>query len=124
MIGRLDEWSRQDEDEDSRDREGTKTSYGSGGVTGCASDKGTSDWVTHTFREHKEADIWAGKGTRACRRMGGHDRIAWQEVLGICGFWDGRFDKRQMREWHCPHGLLGPARMVLLLQQVRSCTRE
>ena len=41
-------------------------------------------------------------------------RIAWHEVLGICGFWDGSFDNGKMRVWHCPHGLLGPARMVLL----------
>ena len=30
----------------------------------------TTDWVTHTFREHnKEADLWAGKGAKG---LGGH----------------------------------------------------
>ena len=53
----------------------------------------TTDWVTHTSREHKEADLWAGKGARRrAEEWVETDSITWQEVLGICGTWDGTSD--------------------------------
>ena len=54
----------------------------------------TNDWVTHTSREHdKEADLWAGKGAKGrAEEWVDTARIAWHEVLGICGIWDGTFD--------------------------------
>ena len=53
----------------------------------------TTDWVTHTFREHhKEADLWAGKGAKGRAEEWVDTRIAWQEVTGVCGFWDGSND--------------------------------
>ena len=86
----------------------------------------TTDWVTHTFREHnKEADLWAGKGARGrAEECVDTARITWREVLGICGFRDGSFDNGKCGGRRCPHGLLGATWMVLFLQIVRSCTRE
>ena len=54
----------------------------------------TTDWVTHTFREHnKEADLWAGKGAKGrAEEWVDTTRIAWQEVTGVCGFWNGSYD--------------------------------
>ena len=54
----------------------------------------TTDWVTHTFREHnKEADFWAGKGARErSEEWVDTAHMTWRDVLGICGFWDGCFD--------------------------------
>ena len=35
----------------------------------------TTDWVTHTFREHnKEGDLWAGKGAKGRAEEGGGHR--------------------------------------------------
>ena len=46
----------------------------------------TTDWVTHTFREHnKEADLCAEEWVDIAR-------TARQEVTGVCGFWDGSND--------------------------------
>ena len=54
----------------------------------------TTDWVTHPFREHnKDADLWAGKGAKGrAEEWVDTTRIAWQEVTGVCGFWDGSHD--------------------------------
>ena len=41
----------------------------------------TTDWVTHTCREHnKEADLWADKGVEEWVDT---TRIAWQEVADV-----------------------------------------
>ena len=54
----------------------------------------TTDWVTHTFREHNEdADLWAGKGAQErAEEWVDTTRITWREVTGVCGFGDGSFD--------------------------------
>ena len=54
----------------------------------------TTEWVTHTFREHyKEADWWADMGAKArVEDWVDTTRIAWQDVTGVCGFWDGSYD--------------------------------
>ena len=54
----------------------------------------TNDWVTHTSREHdKEADLWAGKGAKGrAEEWVDTTTIAWREVTGVCGFWDGSYD--------------------------------
>ena len=47
----------------------------------------TAEWVTHTFREHKEADLWADKGAKGrVEEWADTARIAWPEVPGVCGF--------------------------------------
>ena len=53
-----------------------------------------ADWVTHAFREHnKEADMWADKGaTEWVDEWVDTAHIAWSEVTGLCGFWDGSCD--------------------------------
>ena len=48
----------------------------------------TTDWVTHTFREHKEADLWAGKGARGRAEWVDTTSSTWQVVPCICGTWD------------------------------------
>ena len=49
----------------------------------------TTEWVTHTFREHnKEADLWAGAKGRV-EEWVDTTRIARPDVTGLCGFWDG-----------------------------------
>ena len=79
----------------------------------------TADWVTHIFREHNMgADLWAGKGAQE-RAEESVDaiRITLQEVTGVCGFSDGSFDNGKCGRSHCPHGLLGIARMVYFPQK-------
>ena len=54
----------------------------------------TAEWVTHTFRQHNtEADLWADKGSKGrVEESVDTTRIAWPEVTGLCGFWDGSCD--------------------------------
>ena len=54
----------------------------------------TGEWITHTFREHnKEADLWADKGEKGrVEEWVDTTRVAWPEVAGVCGFWDGSCD--------------------------------
>ena len=61
---------------------------------GMRSRQRTTDWVTHTFREHnKEADLWACKGAKGrAEEWVDTTRTVWQEVTGECGFWDGSHD--------------------------------
>ena len=49
---------------------------------------------THTFREHnKEADLRADKGAKVrVEEWVDTARIAWSDVTGLCGFWDGSCD--------------------------------
>ena len=46
------------------------------------------------FREHnKEADQWADKGAKGrVEEWVDTTRIAWPEVTGLCGSWDGSSD--------------------------------
>ena len=78
----------------------------------------TTDWVTHTFREHnKEADLWASKGAQGrAEEWVDTTRIAWQEVTSVYGFWDGSHDNGKCG--------LGTIRMVYFLQKMWPCTRE
>ena len=78
----------------------------------------TIDWVTHTLREHnKEADFWAGKGTKGrAEEWVDTTLIAWQEVTGACGFWDGSYDNGK-----CGGGIV---LMAFSEQQVCPCTRD
>ena len=59
---------------------------------GCGVDlrRRVADWAVHIFREHKEADFWAGKGVKG-REVETTDTagVIWSEVAGLCGFWDG-----------------------------------
>ena len=79
----LDERPRQDENEDWHREKAQKLLR-----------ERTTDWVTHTFREHnKEADLWASKGAKwRAEEWVDTTRITWKEVTGVCGFWDGSFD--------------------------------
>ena len=48
------------------------------------------DWAVHIFREHKEADLWEGFGTKGhSKEWKDESAIDWTKVTGICGFWDG-----------------------------------
>ena len=72
------------------------------------------------FREHhKEADQWADMGAKG--RVDDRvdtARVAWSEVTGLCGFWDGS----------CDTGICGRVmvitRRVYLLPKVRCGTWE
>ena len=63
----------------------------------------TGEWITHTFREHnKEADLWADKGEKGrVEEWVDTTRVAWPEVAGLCGFWDGSCDNG-----YCGSGIL------------------
>ena len=69
---------------------------------GMRSRQRTTDWVTHTFREHnKEADLWAGKGAQGrAEECVDTTRSTWREVTGVCGFGDGSFDNGSCGERH------------------------
>ena len=53
-----------------------------------------AEWVTHAFREHnKEAELWAVKGAKGrVEEWVDTAQVAWSEVIGLCGFWDGSCD--------------------------------
>ena len=51
----------------------------------------------------KKSDLWAGKGAKGrAEEWVDTTRIAWQEVTGVRGFWDGSYDKGKCGREHCP----------------------
>ena len=85
----------------------------------------TTDWVTHTLREHnKKADLWAGEGAKErTEEWVDTTRVAWQEVTSACGFWVGIFDNGK-----CGRGIVvRPSRNHtdgFLCSKVWPCTRK